>query len=289
MGVKTIILQRWGALGDVLNMTPVLRRLREENPDAFITVVTAKLAAFRDNPHLTSLCPARPEPHYDQSVMLDMVSERHRKVNQSEIFMMEAFGDMAGDKTLFLAHDKAPPGRLPALPWNRVVVIHPNTSWVQRTFSREWWQSIANKLVQSGYIVVVTGTHIDKTLRGKGILDTRDKLALSEQASMIGNAACALCGPSGIASLAATTDTPIVLIQNITRVEYCLNYRHGELGWNTSFVRTPLDCYGCMENEPPSEFFPCRRGDNACLTTIPIEAVVTAVEEAIIKDRRQEL
>jgi len=52
---KTIILQRWGALGDVLNTTPVLRRLRKENPDAFIDVVTAKLAAYSDNPDLTSL------------------------------------------------------------------------------------------------------------------------------------------------------------------------------------------------------------------------------------------
>src|SRR5579859_6544586 len=173
---KTILLQRVGALGDVLNTTPVLRRLRKENPDAFIDVVTAKLSAYRDNPDLTSLCPARPAPYYDRSIILDMVSERNRKINQVDAYMLEAFGDAAGDKTLFLAHDTRPPSRLPELPWPHVVVIHPNTSWAQRTFAQEWWQEIADKLVQRGFLIVVTGTHIDRVIRGKYILDTRDKL-----------------------------------------------------------------------------------------------------------------
>jgi ADP-heptose:LPS heptosyltransferase len=283
---KTIILQRWGALGDVLNTTPVLRRLRKENPDAFIDVVTAKLAAYRDNPDLTSLCPARPSPYYDQSVILDMAYERNRKVNQVDAFMMEAFGDTGGDKTLFLAHDTAPPPRLPALPWSSVVVMHPNRSWEQRTFAPEWWQAIADKLVLLGFIVVVTGTSIDSTIKGRRIIDTRDKLSLAEQASLIENAACALCGPSGIANLVACTETPLVLICNITRAAYTLNHRHGELGWNSFVVKTPLECYGCAADEPPSEFFKCRRGDNACLTSIPVADVVASVEEAIMNDAR---
>lgn len=283
---KTILLQRFGALGDVLNTTPVLHRLRKENPDAFIDVVTAKLAVYRDNPELTSLCPARTAPYYDKSVILDMAYERNRKVNQVDAFMLEAFGDTEGDKTLFLAHDKAPPERLPPLPWPHVVVIHPNTSWAQRTFSNEWWQSIADKLVLHGFIVVVTGTYIDRVIKGRRILDTRDKLTLAEQASLIENAACALCGPSGVANLVACTETPLILICNITRAEYTLNHRHGELGWNSTVIRTPMDCYGCAEDEPPSEFFKCRRGDNACVSSIPIEVVVKGVEEAILKDRR---
>lgn len=284
---KTILLQRFGALGDVLNTTPVLRRLRKENPNAFIDVVTAKLPAYRDNPDLTSLCPGRPAPYYDQSVILDMVYERNRKVNQVEAFMSAAFGDTEGDKTLFLAHDKQPPSRLPRLPWSRTVVIHPNTSWVQRTFSQAWWQAIADKLVLRGFLVVVTGTNIDRILRGKNILDTRDKLTLAEQASLIENAACALCGPSGVAQVVAATETPLVLLCNITRAEFTMNCRHGELGWNTTIVRTPLDCYGCSEQEPPSEFYGCRRGDNACLTSISADTVIVGIEDAILKDRRR--
>jgi ADP-heptose:LPS heptosyltransferase len=287
VGVKTIILQRFGALGDVLNTTPVLRRLRKENPEAFIDVVTAKLPAYRDNPDLTSLCPARTAPYYDQSVILDMASERNRKVNQVDAYMLAAFGDAEGDKTLFLKHDPFPPSRLPKLPWKYVVVLHPNTSWVQRTFAQEWWQDIANKLVLRGFLVVVTGTNIDRVLRGKHILDTRDKLSLAEQASLIENAACALCGLSGVANLVATTETPLILLCNIYKAELTLNHRHGELGWNTVVVRTPMDCYGCAEDEPPSEFFPCRRGDNACVTSISVDAVVAGVEKAIMNDRRR--
>lgn len=283
---KTIILQRFGALGDVINTTPVLRRLRKENPDAFIDVVTAKLEAYRDNPDLTSLCPSRPAPHYDESIVLDMAYERKRSMNETDAFMLTAFGDIEGDKTPFLKHDLSPPVKLPKLPWRNVVVMHPNTSWEQRTFPQTWWQSIADKLVLRGFLIVVTGTHIDKVLRGRNILDTRDKLSLPEQASLIENSACALCGPSGVSNVVATTEAPMVLICNITRAEYVMNYRHGELGWNTTPIKANIECYGCSEKEPPSEFYRCARKDNACLSTIPVETVVEAVESTIVKDRR---
>jgi ADP-heptose:LPS heptosyltransferase len=284
---QTIILQRMGALGDVLNATPVLRRLRQENPEAFIDVVTAKLEVFRNNPHLTSLSPGRTTPYYDRSVILDMVYERNRYMNQTDSFMQAAFGDTEGDKTPFLAHDPFPPEGLPLLPWTRVVVMHPNRSWEPRTFPQVWWQTIADKLVSRGYVIVVTGTVIDHAIRGKRVLDTRAKLSLARQASLIENAACAICGPSGIANLAACTEAPIALICNMTRAEQTLHYRHGELGWNTTVIRTPLDCYGCSELQPPNEFFGCRLNTNACTTSLSVDSVVEAVEQAILKDRRK--
>ena len=49
--VTSILVRRTGAFGDVIDTTPVVRRLRQENPDAEIDVDTQYPHVFLNSPH----------------------------------------------------------------------------------------------------------------------------------------------------------------------------------------------------------------------------------------------
>ena len=89
-----ILVRREGAFGDVLDTTPVIRRLRQENPDAEIDIETAYPQVYAGSLHRIGL--AR-DITYDRIINLDMAFEnRLRKVGIVESYMEVAFGDRNG-------------------------------------------------------------------------------------------------------------------------------------------------------------------------------------------------
>lgn len=284
-----ILIKRRGAMGDVLNTTPVVRRLRQTYPQALISVETHHGHVYLNNPHADFISSIQPAIESNKDLIIDLngVYERDRRCHQIDAYFKHAFGDTDGDKSVFLFHPTINPIYLEPRSY---VVIHPNVSWPSRTFLREWWQEVANGLVAAGQTVVVTGTVQDHRISGDGIIDARSRLSLAQQASLIEDSATALCGPSGIATVVGATNAPLVVLCTITKVEYgVLPYRHGEEGWNTTPLITSMNCYGCSELEPPSEYYACRRGDNACVSSFAPEMVVEQTLAAIQNDRRGEL
>lgn len=285
-----ILLIRHGSLGDVVNTTPVARRLRAENPDAeiFVEVLPAHAQAYFRNPHIDAItAPGLDLKGFDKVINLNGAYERDRRRHQVDAFMLAAFGDAEGDKSVYVSHAKWLGD--PRFDFDRAVTLHPNVSWESRTLPAKWWQQVAELIVENGWQVIVTGTGLDHVLGGHDILDTRGQLSLSGQVSLIESSRVALFGPAGMATIAGATDTPLVIICNITREEWGIPYRHGVLGWNAHGIKTPMPCYGCSEHEPEAEYYPCRRGDNACLETFDPKEVSAAVCRAIENDLRRGL
>ena len=276
-----ILIRRKGALGDVISTTPVATRLRRENPDAEIHVDTYYWAVYAQNPHVNG--PYDPNLRYDRVVDLDLYYERNRRVKHVEALMLAAFGDdgaeSGGDREIVVTYPSSPVVDGP------YVAIHPARSWASRTFSREFWQAVVDELLAAGHRVAVTGTAMDAELRG--VIDTRNQLALHHQATLISQARAFLCSDSGMYLLSCATPVPIVALLTITAAEINEPYRRGRFGWNFFPLRTDLECYGCASEEPPSTFFTCRRGDNACVSSFDPKAVAARVNEAIEHDERR--
>lgn len=282
---ERILVRRMAALGDVLNTSPVVRRLRAENPDAEIYFQTLHPAAYIENPNINGIAGPHPDGRWHRLIDLDMAFERNRKVHQIDAFMLAAFGDAEGDKMLEFTY----PSEMPRdfdIDWSRAVVMHPNTSWASRTLPQGWWQGVADMMVEAGLEVVVTGTPMDQRVTGKGIRDLLGQLTLPLQATAISLSRAALCGPSGIGILVGATDTPLVALCTITHAKYAMPYRRGIWGWNYLPIRTPMPCYGCYDDAPPAINYDCKRGDNACTVSFDMKNVVDAVLFAIRHDLR---
>ena len=278
-----ILIKRKGALGDVINTTPVARRLRQENPEAQIDVATYHTRAYFRNPHIDNV--VNPDTitgdGYDLTVDLNGSYESERNIHHIDKYMLTAFGNTDGDKSPVFEPSAVSTGFESN---ENVIVVHPAVSWPSRTFPTSFWQDLVNLLDEAGYTVIVTGTSNDQQLTG--VIDTRGRFGLDQQARLIDWSKAFICSDSGLMALAATTEVPIVALLTITKAEFAAPYRYNELGWNFYGIKTPLSCHGCAAEQPPGEYFTCKRGDNACVTSIKPKDVVDVTINAIFCDRR---
>ena len=125
--MERILVRRTGAFGDVIDTTPVIRRLRQENPDAEIDVLTQYPGVFKDSPHRIGF---KRDVKYDRFIDLDMAFERNlRRVGIVESYMEVAFGDREGSTQLEMTY--GPPPEF-GMDWSLAITMHPARSWVQR-------------------------------------------------------------------------------------------------------------------------------------------------------------
>jgi ADP-heptose:LPS heptosyltransferase len=267
-----ILVKRTGAMGDVLETSPIIARLHEENPDARIDVETQYGMIFDGNPHISAI--GRTQEHYDRTIDLNMAFENAlRKIHPIDAYSEVAFGDRNTPHRLELSWKPAS-SYLRNLLGDRGVVIHPARSWPIRTLPLEWWQLLVDILNDRDYRVIVTGTAQD---HGGlfGVTDFRGRLTLAEQAGLIDAAACFVCSESGPMIVAQTTQTPIIALLTMVPPEHI---KHADC--NLTAVRAAVPCVGCASDHPaPTTFFGCKLGHSKCLTAFDARAVANLVDE----------
>jgi ADP-heptose:LPS heptosyltransferase len=156
LSVTSILVRRTGAFGDVIDTTPVIRRLRQEYPDAEIDVDTQYPGVFLDSPHRIGF---KRDITYDRVIDLNMAFERNlRRVGIVESYMQVAFGDHHGSTQLEMVY---PPPPQFGLDWSLAITMHPARSWPQRTLPIQFWVDLANILAKRGWIVLCIGTKQD--------------------------------------------------------------------------------------------------------------------------------
>jgi len=263
--------------------TPIVHRLREENPRDIIHVQTFHGYVYKDNPDVTSAWTVRNRQYYDREINLDLAYEKDMSLHQVDAYMRTAFSDEDGDKSIRLA--KVP---LPFWPdWSRTIVLHPAVSWPNRTLSQDWWQELGQRLHEMGYSVFSTGTMQDHKLR-RPITNLQGRLNLNQQAELIDKALCFVASDSGPIQIVGATDTPLVGLFTITSGKRSVPYRHGELGWNATIMDTTIPCGACREAlDEPVTYLECKYGHNDCVRSFDIDQVVVAITASIICDKRK--
>jgi len=275
--MKRILVRRTGAFGDVILVTPVIRRLREENPDAEIDIDSQYPQVFKDSPHRIGVKRA---VAYDRVIDLDMSQEQNRRLGAIEAYMQVAFGDQGGSK--WLEMNCGPPPEF-GLDWSLAITMHPARSWPQRTLPVQFWVDLANLLAKRGWIVLCVGTKQDWGFNGHRVLDLRDRFDVQTQAAVIGASRAFVCSDSGPMTLAQVTNVPIVALLTMTLPWMCAYERNGEVGWRFRGISSPIECVGCTHRVTEAlTYWPCERGDNKCVTLFDPEAIADEVERAAL-------
>lgn len=175
------------------------------------------------------------------------------------------------------------------LPDGRYIVIHPVQSWASRTWKRENWLELSEKMMQKGYIVVAIGKDDSETgffnvqkpvmdIDGKGIINYMNKTSISDCWHLINTAECLITMDSGILHLAGTTDTRIIHLGSSINPKFRTPFRNGSQQYKYAYVSggcgllcasdmkygvkqwgniqgvPPL--VGCLENKPTFECHP---------------------------------
>lgn len=271
---QTILVKRIGALGDVLEATAITARLREEDPDHYIDVLTACVPAFKGNPHVNATHQTRET--YDRLIDLDGAFEsRLRQDHPIDAYSEVAFGDrLTPHKLVFRAEPVVP------INYGRMVVLHPARSWPIRTLPHSFWQRLTECLRDHNYDVAITGTHQDWEL--SECIDYRGRLNLAQQAGLITAACCFICSESGPMILAQATRTPIIPLLTMIPPEHVVHVRAGGPGWRWHPVRANVPCIGCATRQPEeTTSFGCieRHYPIPCVASFDPAAIADLVDE----------
>jgi ADP-heptose:LPS heptosyltransferase len=260
----SILVKRTGALGDVLETTPIIHRLRAENPRHEIWVQTDYPQVFWANSDVAGASLSS-NLIYTREIDLNMAFEnRLRQLHPIDAYSEVAFGDRNTEHRLYFNYPDSYP--VPG-----TIVIHPCRNWPIRTLPLEFWQQLVDLLTAQNFNVVVTGTHQDHDGL-TNVHDTRSRLTLAQQAALIASADCFICSESGPMILAQATGTPVIAMTTMAHPGHVLHLRPNDAP--THILPTPLGCGGCESRfTTPTTYWDCPLGHGDCVRSFSPPAI----------------
>lgn len=247
------------ALGDTIAAIPTLRKLSQAYGDKRLTVFSSKPFLFEGHPLVSEAKDLSESTEgykvyntfnqlVGKSYQLDGENVEFRYSNMDlRQFHAVSLGftltEAEMEMDLYIERERK-------LPFEDYVIIHPTHTWPTRTWAREKWQALVDKLNQAGIPVVAVGRDSKETGNyntEKPVMDINIKLGLNllndpdndpaELRWMMNNQARAVVTmDSGILHLAGTTDVNI--IQLSSSIDYRLRapYRHGSQAYKYRYV-----------------------------------------------------
>lgn len=160
----------------------------------------------------------------------------------------------------------------------RFVVLNPGTTWVTKTWPTPSWIALARGLVASGASIVVSwGTAAERAVASEIAVASGCQLApptsLPELSALLAAARLVVAGDTGPLHLAVAHGIATVGLYGATDPARTGPWDDGS-GRHQVVIDAGLDCRPCGARE-------CSRHDVACLTALPVAAVLAACGEQL--------
>jgi len=271
--IKSILLQRKGAHGDVLVASYLASALKKKYPGCRIGFYTKCPAVLRNNPHISKVFSevTFSERQFQLVYNLDMVYEFRPWIN-----VLQAYADMVGVKVEECEPYIAKEG-FDGLPDEPYVVLHAGrTNWVGRDWNVNHFDEIAKRLLHLGKKVVCIGTEADR--RTPCDIDLRGRTSITQLAGVISQAE-AFVGidsfPFHVAQAVGTKGACFfgsILPQ--TRI-----YQDNMKGVSVS----DLPCIGCHHRKPRPSVVTniCETGTHDCVNNLSVDMFWSKIEEVL--------
>lgn len=283
MSGKLVEFRRMGALGDVLQATPIVREFKRRHPDSEIIFTTFCGDVLRNNPYISKVVIdiSKSDRKPDVSYNLDLVYENNPRSSVVDAYASYVFGkrDFSSRGDLFSVDTDftrlAPKVSGVKLGQDRVAVLHMSRSWENRTWPRDRWMAVVRGLVTRGYKVLAIGRGGDfRADLLNGVTNLVDMLDLFEVRELIKRSSVFIGMDSGMFHVAQTTDTPTVGLFTVANPEFRVTRPD-----NTAALVPKISCKFCLhEEKPPVTYVGCKIGTRQCLTDITPDEVLHSVE-----------
>lgn len=260
---EAIVIQRTGALGDVIDVTAIVKRLWEEDPNRWIFVRTGHPHVFRENLRIQAVNPGTLPEKIDRFYNLDGILESNRAQRAIDLYSREVFGDTLTNYELELFIDNSPHMTPHGLDQDHCIVIHPARTWPSRTLPKEFWRALIYTLGVRGWQVLIIGTEQDWWLyrpneMPEHVWDARGQLDFHRQLYVIDRAPAFICSDTGMMAAAQATNACVIALLTISLPWMAERQRHGEIGWGFYPISAGVKCVGCTHLMPPNvTYFKC--------------------------------
>ena len=284
-----ILIQRRGAIGDVVMTTGVVRELKKRyGANANIDVATDFAEVYRNNPHVRNIFPVDQIPaasNWQLYINLDDAYELNPENHYVDNYFYRAFGSTEFDKSveLFPTNEDCA-GILNFQTENELttyIVVHMrNWAWGAKNISMDVWLDVFVKLfeVRTDFKIVCVGGTSDHYLDHPLLVDARAKFT-SQQLKFLCNGARAFVGiDSGPFQCAAASNTPIVALLTHLNPERIMPF-----GSRTdTAIPTLEDCRGCNDRQRrPVRQIVCAKSTYPCISNFDTGKIAKAVLELL--------
>jgi len=288
-----------GALGDIINTTPIIRYLSKCHNQKLL-LETDSPHIFKNNPYIKQIYDTNKGefipveiPSYDCNVYFNNgIQKQIRKMSMFDYWSTSlGFQLLPEERGLEFYPDPLDF----ELPEGKYIVFNPSITWPSRTWDKEKWEELADKVTKLGIKVVVDGKDVsygdDKktfhSILNPNVINTGNKLNLSQLWHLLQNSFAVVTLDTGMLHFVGTTDTNIVEVGSAIHHYYKTPWRHGSQDYKHKFVggSCKLFCqsdmkyntngnnkvtdgfpsHGCFENKPTYE---CQPSVNAVYNAI---------------------
>jgi ADP-heptose:LPS heptosyltransferase len=238
-----------GCFGDVLNSTPVIKYLSKSH-NKKISVETDVVRAFQNNPYIDKIYDTTKNEFLPQGIPFYECNVHNFGEVQKQIRKMSLIDYWSTQIGCILTPDERtlefyPNEEKMKLPEDKYVVINPSITWESRTWSKENWELLSERILSLGIKVVTIGKDIvydedDKksfyVIDNPNVIDMTNKLDLSDTWHLINKSFAIITMDNGLLHLAGTTNTNIIELGSAIHPYYRSPYRHGTQDYKHKFV-----------------------------------------------------
>lgn len=274
---KRILLKRKEALGDVLMTTPILRALRQKNPDAEIVFATKCPDLLYGNPNVDVIVEGSGGENYDE------VYDLRYEDCPGEV-LIDAMAEQAGVELdsrrmeIYLGHAVDMSFR----PKDPYAVFHTGASWPSKSWPIEKFETVAEELLLVGFQILQVGNAQTPLLFGNEVREGvfayigkpwRMVMTAIEQAKFFVGIDSA---PSNVAK---AVGTPAFVVYG------CVDPNMMLADAEEYPIHLPeLPCAGCR-NRSTGAFIECPKPETYCLTGISPRMVLERIGDWYEKKR----
>ncbi len=275
------IVRRWAARGDVLLVSAILKKLKEQNPQTSIIVETAFPDYFKDNPYVSN-AGSKSMRHFDMKyINLDMAYE-----NRNGLSILDAYADVAevprGDYQTFIsftAEDADYANKfLKGKAFGRkatLVAIHAGpTTWQGKNWPVENWVELATILKEQYDAKILLVGHGDSTPIPCS-RDARGATTESRTAALLAGCDLFIGLDSFPLHLAQAVKIPTIGLFGVTKPEMIMIQRENSVGVTGDKT---LSDYGCRHIRPGQVSVP---SNGEAMRSIKVADVLRAVDKFI--------
>ena len=280
-----ILVQRRGAIGDVIMTTGVVRELKRRYGDnANIDVGTDSIEVFRNNPHVRNIIPVNALPEVDAEyqiyINLDDAYETNPLNHYVDSYFYRAFGSSdIVDKSVELfdsEEDRQPVDQDLEEIGDRFIVVHMrNWHWAAKNISMDVWFDVYAKIFEArtDFRVVCVGGPTDHYIVDHPLFVDRRGRYNSQQLKYLCDHAAAFVGiDSAPFQCAAASNTHVIALLTHLLPERIVPFK------NVTAITTQEDCRGCNDRQTrPIRQVSCQHGDYRCTNNFDTDAIAQAI------------
>lgn len=282
--LKRILVKRTTAYGDVLLTTPVLKAIKDKNPEIELVVATAHGMIFRDNPAVSYVIPQDHrwvnEKTYDVLYDLDLAYEKRPYKG-----ILEAYEEVCGVKasdpypSIYLRDQDREFARGVLGGIDNWIAMHVQVSrWPGKDWDIAKFNVVARGLQKAGFRTVLLGTDAG----GEAVcdLDLRGKTSFHHASAVIERTRGYVGKDSLPLHMAQAFKKPLVGIFGSIDPTHILVPSSKSKAVMADPQR--VDCLGCHHRRPPMQTTGwCHRDRVYCMEELSAEAVLTAALEVL--------